>query len=92
MGHKLQTTVPTTREQLFLRVPDSTSVRQRDKQQRQRQERVFNTRHGARELLELVPGDMVWIPDRSSEATVLDEVNHRSYEVETSEGTYQQKR
>ena len=31
----------------------------------------------------------MWVPDRNSEATVLDEVNHRSYEVETSEGTYQ---
>ena len=46
-------------------------------------------RHGARDLSELVPGDTVWVPDRNSEATVLDEVNHRSYEVETSEGTYQ---
>ena len=40
----------------------------------------------------MVPGDTVWVPDRSSEVTVLDEVNHRSYEVETSEGTYQRNR
>ena len=92
MRHKLRTTVPTTREQLFLSVPDSTLVRERDKQQKQRQERVFSTRHGARELLELVPGDTVWVPDRSSEATVLDEVNHWSYEVEISEGTYRRNR
>ena len=32
----------------------------------------------------------MWVPDQSSEATVLDEVNRRSYEVETSEGTYRQ--
>ena len=88
MGRKLWTTVPTTREQLTPRVPDSTLVRERDKQQKQRQERTFNMRHGARDLSELVPGDTVWVPDRNSEATVLDEVNHRSYEVETSEGTY----
>ena len=88
MGRKLRTTVPTTREQLIPRVPDSTLICERDEQQKQRQERVFNMRHGARELSELVPGDTVWVPDRSSEATVLDEVNHRSYEVETSEGTY----
>ena len=49
-------------------------------------------RHGAQDLSELVPGDTVWVPDRNSEATVLDEVNHRSYEVETSEGTYQRNR
>ena len=56
-----------------------------DKQQKQRQERTFNTRRRARELSELVPGDNVWVPDQSSEATVLDEVNRRSYEVEMSE-------
>ena len=92
MGRKLRTTVPTIREQLVPRVPDSTLVRERDKQQKQRQERTFNTRRRARELSELVPGDNVWVPDRSSEATVLDEVNHRSYEVETSEGTYRRNR
>ena len=83
MGRKLRTTVPTTREQLIPRVPDSTLVCERDEQQKQRQERVFNMRHRARDLSELVPGDTVWVPDRSS-----DEVNHRSYEVETSEGTH----
>jgi len=88
MGRKLRTTVPTIQKQLIPRVPDSTLIRKRDKQQKQRQERTFNMRHGARELPELVPGDNVWVPDRNSEATVLDEVNHRSYEVETSEGTY----
>ena len=92
MGRKLRTTVPTIREQLVPRVPDSTLVRERDKQQKQRQERTFNTRRRARELSELVPGDNVWVPDRSSEATVLNEVNHRSYEVETSEGTYRRNR
>ena len=92
MGRKLRTTVPTTREQLTPKVPDSTLVRERDKQQKQRQERTFNMRHGARDLSELVPGDTVWVPDRNSEATVLDEVNHRSYEVETREGTYRRNR
>ena len=43
MGRKLRTTVPTTREQLTPRVPDSTLVHERDKQQKQRQERTFNT-------------------------------------------------
>ena len=32
----------------------------------------------------------MWVLDQSSEATVLDEVNRRSYEVEMSEGTYHQ--
>ena len=82
MGQKLRTTVPTTR-QLLLKVPDSTLVRERDKQ------KTFNKRHG---LPELVPGHIVWVPDRNSEATVVDEVDHRSYEIETSEGTYRRNR
>ena len=47
MGRKLRTTVPTTREQLTPRFPDSTLVHEIDKQQKQRQERTFNMRHGA---------------------------------------------
>lgn len=92
MGRKLRTTVPTTRQQLVPRVPDSTLVRNRDKQQKQRQERTFNRRHGARELPELVPGDTVWVPDRNSEATVQDETNPRSYEIETADGNYRRNR
>ena len=34
----------------------------------------------------------MWVPDRSTEATVVDEVDHRSYEVETSDGTYRRNR
>ena len=88
MGRRLRTTVPITRKQLIPRIPDSTLVWKRDQQQKQRQERVFNSCHGARELPELVPGETVWVPDRGSEATVLEDVNQRSYEVETSEGIY----
>ena len=92
MGRKLRTTVPTTRQQLIPNTPDRSLVRERDKQQKQRQEETFNRRHGARELPALVPGETVWVPDRSTEATVVDEVDHRSYEVETSDGTYRRNR
>ena len=88
MGRRLRTTVLITRKQLIPRAPDSILVQKREKQQKQRQERVFNSCHGARELPELVPGETVWVPDQGSEATVLEEVNQRSYEVETSEGIY----
>ena len=92
MGRKLRTTVPTTRGQLIPRVPDSTVVRERDRHQKQRQEKTFNCHHGARDLPELSPGDTVWVPDRRSEAIVQDEANPRSYEVETTDGTYRRNR
>ena len=75
MGRKLWTAVPTTQEQLIPRVSVLVLIRERDKQQKQRQGRTSNVRHGAQELLELVPGETVWVPDRKSEATVLDKVN-----------------
>ena len=67
MGRKLRTTVPVTRNQLIQKLPDRTLVRKRDEQEKQRQERSFNKRHRARELSELDPGDIVWVPDRTSE-------------------------
>ena len=87
MGRKLRTTVPTIRQQLIPNVPDSAVVPKRDKQQKLRQERGFNSRHGARDLPELDPGDTVWVPDRTSEAVVRGGTNPRSYDVETNEGT-----
>ena len=86
MGRKLRTTVPVTRNQLIQKLPDRTLVRKRDEQEKQRQERSFNKRHRARELSELDPGDIVWVPDRDSEGTVRDQTNTRSYEVETDKG------
>ena len=41
-----------------------------------------------RELTPLIPGQAVWMPDREQEAQVTQEVETRSYEVQTSEGTY----
>ena len=87
MGRKLRTTVPTIRQQVIPNIPDSAVVRKRDKQQNLRQERGFNSRHGARDLPELDPGDTVWVPDRTSEAVVRGGTNPRSYDVETNEGT-----
>ena len=85
-GQKLLTIVQTTREQLKPRVPDRTEVIRRDKCQKQRQEKTFNTR---RELSKPSPGNTVWVPDRDLEAIVGHETNPQSYEVETDEGTYQ---
>ena len=92
MGRTLRTTVPTSRQQLIPKTPEQSLVRERDKQQKQRQEATFNRRRGVRELPELVPGETVWVPDRNREATVVDEVDHRSYEIETSDGTYRRNR
>ena len=92
MGRRLRTTVPTTLQQLTPKLPDRDLVRKRDEQEKERQERNFNKRHRARELPALDPGDIVWVPDRNSEATVQSQTNTRSYEVETNEGLYRRNR
>lgn len=45
-----------------------------------------------RELTPLIPGQTVWMPDREQEAQVTQEVGTRSYEAQTSEGTYRHNR
>ena len=52
------------------------------------QQRNFNHHHGARELSPLIPGQKVSMPYRDQEAQVTQEAGTRSYEVQTSDGTY----
>ena len=77
MSRKLRTSVPTTRL---------------CKQQKLRQERNFNHRHRASALPHLRSGSRVWVPDRNSDPTVVEETNPRSYQIETPEGTYRRNR
>lgn len=58
IGRKLCTIVPTTREQLKPAVPDRAEVEKRDKCQKQRQEKTFNTCRGATDLPELSPANV----------------------------------
>ena len=88
MGRKLRTTVPIIRKQLVPHLPDPALVRQRDEKEKQRQEKSFNKQHRVQELPELDPGDIVWVPDRNAEATVMEQTDNRSYEVQTDEGSY----
>ena len=92
MCRKLRTNVPITRTQLSPSVPDSSVVRKRDQQSKDRQERNFNSHHGVRELPQLFPDETVWVPDRNSEATVVSEPVSRSYQVNTQDGTYRRNR
>jgi transposase InsO family protein len=92
MGRILRTSVPTTREQRRPRIPDLRAVRRRDKESKRRQKTDFDSRHGARELPPLQPGDRVWIPARQTEGEVQREVAPQSYEVEQDEGSLRRNR
>ena len=74
--------MPTTRAQRKPRSPDLSLVRTRDQKNNARQKKNFDSHRGARELLPLLPGDLVWLPQRECEGEVQEEVAPQSYTVE----------
>ena len=92
MGRVLRTSVPTTKAQRKPQIPDLNSVRNRDKRNKGRQKRDFDSHHGVRQLPPLQPGDHVWIPERESEAEVQGEVAPQSYQVVAGDGTFRRNR
>ncbi len=92
MSRKLRTTLPTSREQRKPRVPDHQALRERDDRIKSAQKENHDRHHGVRDLPTLVPGDTIWMPDRNTEAEVVKEVQPRSYEVKTPDGTFRRNR
>ena len=88
MARKIRTNISMTQEQLKPKVPDQSCLRERDERARVRQQNNYDQHHGVKELSPLMTGQTVWMPDRKEEAKVVQEAGTRSYEVETSEGTY----
>ena len=91
MGRKLRTTIPKIQKQLLPYLPDKSAVKVKEKI-RKRQESNFNKHHNARQLRPLQTGEQVYIPDNSSNGTVIDEPSPRSYNVQTSGGIYRRNR
>ena len=92
MGRKLRTTVPVALTQLVPHLPNFSKLKEKEKQLRERQRKNFNHHHRAVDLKPLQAGDNVWIPDTSSEGTVVTETNPRSYVVQTPDGIYRRNR
>ena len=92
MSRQICTTLPSTRVQRLPRVPDSLSLHQKDAKVKSRQKHEYDKRHGVQDLPPLNPGDTVWIPDRKTEAEVVEEVHPRSYEVQTPQGNFRRNR
>ena len=88
MCWKLKSTVPLMTEQRLPRVPDHSKVCSKDKKLKGRQKRNFDTHRAAKERPPLKTGDSVWIRDRASEGVIADEVNPRSFEIESPNGNY----
>ena len=94
MSRVLRSTVPTTRPQRTLQIPDLEVVRSLDHLHKAKQKQNFDARHQTRQshrtrqLPPLESGDTVWLPERERIGTVGDEVAPQSFQVQTSEGLY----
>ena len=92
MGQILRTSIPTTQEQRAPKCIDPDTIRSKDRTLKAKQKADHDTRHRARTLPPLSTGNLVWLPDRQSEARVEDEVGPESFEVATSDGIYRRNR
>ena len=59
---------------------------------RARQKNNFDQHHRAKILEPLLPGETIWLPDRSSSGKVVKQTAPRSFVVQTSEGVYRRNR
>ena len=92
MSRNLRTTLPITREQRRPKVVDQSELEEKEEHLKGRQKKNFDQRHRARDLPPLEPGDTLWIPDRNSSGTVVEETSPRSYVVVTGDGSYRRNR
>ena len=92
MSRNLRTTLPVTREWRRPKVVAPSQLEEKEKHLKERQKRNFDQRHRARDLPRLEPGDAVWVPDRDSSGTVVEETAPRSHIVETTAGSYRRNR
>ena len=92
MGRRLRTTLPIAPEQLKPSVPKEKVVREKERKFKKRNKRNFDSRHKARELQPLQPGDTVWIPENKSNGTIIEQSNPRSYNVRVENGTIRRNR
>ena len=88
MNTKLRTNVPSSREARKPAIPDRELLITREEELRWIQKNNFDRRHKARDLLPVVQGDLVWIPDRSERGTVRDLAGPQSHQEDTPSGKF----
>ena len=87
MGRKLRKTLPIAPKQLKPSLPKESVVREKERKLKKRSKRNFDSRHKAKDLQPLQPGDTVWIPESKSEGTIVEQSDPRSYTVRVQNGT-----
>lgn len=92
MNRKLRSTLPLSPQQLD-KVPDKSSIQEKEKKAKEKQKRNFNQRHRCRDLSPLQPGDPVWIIDMRIHGKIVREAEEpRSYIIQTARGILRRNR
>uniref|UniRef100_A0A669BXN3 Gypsy retrotransposon integrase-like protein 1 n=1 Tax=Oreochromis niloticus TaxID=8128 RepID=A0A669BXN3_ORENI len=93
MGRRIRTTVPVIPSQLNPRGTNTDKLKAIEQSYRQKQRQNYNRRHRAHDMLQLNPGDKVWVSDMDTRGTVVSMAGSpRSYIVETAKGTLRRNR
>ena len=86
MSRMLQTNVPAFYKQLQPKVPNLSTLQEKNQKITRRQKHNFDSRHNAWSLIPLNSGDDVWLPKEETTAIVQSSAGSRSYNVTTSNG------
>lgn len=86
MGRQLRTTVPTASFNLKPETPNSQTVRQHDRLRKNIQAKYFDRRHRSRNGRRWKVDERVWVKDVQMEATVIETLPYRSYQLRTTSG------
>lgn len=93
MGRRIRSTVPVPPKSLTPRWPDLKVFRRKDRMLKEKQQETFRSRHRAKNLPVIIPGQKVWIRTSKTTGTVRGEAaTPRSYQVETEMGTLRRNR
>ena len=95
MGRRLRTRLPIIPSTLLPGVTgrDLHNAKAREAVQRAKQQQQFNSRHRAKDLTPLQPGDNVWVRDQDRYGTVVERAPQpRSYLVQTPKGVIRRNR
>ena len=92
MSRNRRTTLPEVRERRKPKVVDFYALEEKDDCLKERQKQNHDTRHRAKELPQLEPGDYVWITDRETIGKVVEDAAPRSHIVETPEVSFRRNR
>ena len=94
MGRQLRTILPILPTQLKPAIPDYSKVLQRETDLREKQKGNFDSRHSAKDLVVLFPGDEVYVDDGhlNTQGHIVQQVAPRSYQVNTPRGNLRRNR